>query len=127
MHRQVSRSVLTWFSNNKLRSIKYLLIVVLALVALPSRTFGQNGTVVGTVTDPQGGVVAGVTITITNTDTGLVKTFTTNESGAYVAPDLNIGRYNIKASASGFKVAEQKDLKLQVGDRLRIDFQMAMG
>src|SRR5512147_1128659 len=98
MYLQASRSVLSWFRSTKLGNIKYLLIAVLALVALPSRTFGQNGTVVGTVTDPQGGVVAGVTITITNLETGVVKTFTTNESGAYVA-ELNIGRYNVKASA----------------------------
>ena len=127
MFSKASSSVLSQFSNSKLSILKYLLIVVLALVAMPSRTFGQNATVVGTVTDPQGGVVAGVTVTITSLETGAVKTIQTNESGSYVVPDLPIGRYNIKASASGFKVAEQKDVKLQVGDRLRIDFQMAMG
>jgi len=56
-----------------------------------------------------------------------VKTFTTNESGQYVAPDLAIGHYSIKANAAGFKVVEQKDVTLTVGDRLRIDFQMAVG
>ncbi len=127
MFSKASSTVLSQFSNSKLSILKYLLIVALALVALPSRTFGQNATVVGTVTDPQGGVVAGVTVTITSLETGAVKTIQTNESGSYVVPDLPIGRYNVKASASGFKVAEQKDVKLQVGDRLRIDFQMAMG
>jgi Carboxypeptidase regulatory-like domain len=111
----------------KIQNLKYLFLLILALVALPSRSFGQNATVVGTVSDPSGGVVAGVTITITNAETGAVKTFTTNESGQYVIPDLPIGHYGIKASASGFKVVEQKDVTLTVGDRLRIDFQMAVG
>jgi len=115
------------FSSLNTRNLKYLLLLILALVALPSRTFGQNATVVGTVTDPSGGVVAGVTITITSAETGAVKTITTNESGQYVIPDLPIGHYNIKASANGFKVAEKKEVTLTVGDRLRIDFQMAVG
>src|SRR5256885_1757188 len=112
---------------SKLDNLKYLLLLAAVLVAMPSRTFGQNATVVGTVTDPSGGSVAGVTITITSASTGAVKTFTTNESGQYVAPDLAIGHYSIKANAAGFKVVEQKDVTLTVGDRLRIDSQMAVG
>src|SRR5438128_741293 len=127
MYLHASRFISSLLQTSKLGNFKYLLLLVVALVALPSRSFGQNATVVGTVTDPSGGVVAGVTITITNAETGAVKTFATNESGQYVAPDLVIGHYNIKASASGFKVVEQKDVTLTVGDRLRIDFQMAVG
>jgi hypothetical protein len=96
-------------------------------VALPSRTFGQTATIVGTVTDPQGGAVAGVTITLTNTETASVKTLTTNDAGQYVSPDLILGHYTVRASANGFKASERKDIVLQVGDRLRIDFQMALG
>jgi hypothetical protein len=88
---------------------------------------GQTATIVGTVTDPQGGAVAGVTVTITNSETSAVRTLTTNESGQYVAPDLILGHYSVKASSSGFKVAERKDIVLQVGDRLRVDFQMVIG
>src|SRR6184192_3656306 len=127
MYLQTSKIFSRFLLASKLGNFKYLLLLVVALVALPSCTFGQNATVVGTVTDPSGGVVAGVTITITSASTGAVKTFTTNESGQYVAPDLAIGHYNIKANAAGFKVVEQKDVTLTVGDRLRIDFQMAVG
>ena len=42
-------------------------------------------------------------------------------------PDLHIGHYNVKAEATGFKLAEQKGLVLQVGDRARVDFQMQVG
>jgi len=51
----------------------------------------------------------------------------TGDSGQYVLPDLKIGHYDAKAEASGFKIAEQKGLVLQVGDRARIDFQMQLG
>ena len=82
---------------------------------------------VGTVTDPSGSVIANVKITITNAETGLTHTITTNESGQYVVPDLRIGHYNVKAEATGFKVAERKGILLQVGDRVRLDFQMQVG
>jgi len=127
MYLQTSKILSRLLHASKLSNFKYLFLLVVALVALPSRCFGQSATVVGTVTDPSGGVVASVTITITSASTGAVKTFTTNESGQYVAPDLAIGHYSIKANAVGFKVVEQKDVTLTVGDRLRIDFQMAVG
>ena len=47
-------------------------------------------------------------------------------NGEYT-PDLQIGHYKIKAEASGFKAAEQKDIVLTVGDRVRTDFQMQIG
>src|SRR5262252_5396085 len=114
------------FNSSSAKYLKYLFLL-LVFAALPSRTFGQTATIVGTVTDPQGGAVAGVTITMTNAETASVKTLTTNESGQYVAPDLILGHYTVKATANGFKASERKDVNLQVGDRLRIDFQMAMG
>src|SRR5215475_313041 len=127
MYLKASKLVRRLSSFSKLNNLKYLLPLLLIAFALPTRTLAQNATVVGTVTDPSGGVVTGVTITITNTETGAVKTFTTNDTGQYVVPDMPIGHYNVKASATGFKVAERKDVTLTVGDRLRLDFQMAMG
>ena len=68
------------FHSSSAKYLKYLFLL-LVFVALPSRTFGQTATIVGTVTDPQGGAVAGVTITLTNTETASVKTLTTNDAG----------------------------------------------
>ena len=106
---------------------RYLLVLVVLLAGLPFRAFAQDATVVGTVTDQSGSVMANVKITITNAETSLARTITTNDSGQYVAVDLRIGHYSVKAEASGFKVAEQKGLVLNVGDRRRVDFQMALG
>src|ERR1700752_1914358 len=106
--------------------LKYLPLLLL-LILMPCVSFAQNATIVGTVTDPSGAVMPNVNVTVTNPATGWTRAFPTNDSGQYVAPDVQIGHYNIRAEASGFKVSEQKDVLLQVGDRLRIDFQMKVG
>jgi hypothetical protein len=88
---------------------------------------GQQATLVGTVTDSSGAALPNVNITITNLESGVARSIQTSAGGQYVVPDLNIGRYSVKAQAAGFKAAEQKNVVLQVGDRDRIDFQMEVG
>ena len=100
----------------------FLFILVAALY-----TFGQEATIVGTVTDPSGAFVANAAITITDHETGQARHYTTGGQGEYVAPDIHIGHYTVRAEAKGFKSAERKDLALQVGDRARVDFQMQVG
>ncbi|HYT18713.1 MAG TPA: carboxypeptidase-like regulatory domain-containing protein [Candidatus Polarisedimenticolia bacterium] len=107
--------------------LSHALLLCMLVFGTAAQTFGQNATIVGTVTDPSGSVIANVRITVTHVETNLTHTFTSNEAGQYVAVDLPVGHYNIKAEASGFKVAEQKGLVLQVGDRTRVDFQMSLG
>jgi hypothetical protein len=96
--------------------------MMLAAVAV-----GQEATILGTVTDPSGAAVPNATITLTNLDTGVERTLPSNGEGQYVAPDLHIGRYTVRANATGFKVAEQKNVTLAVGDRSRIDFKLQVG
>jgi hypothetical protein len=57
----------------------------------------------GTVTDPTGAVVPKAQVTVTNTQTGVVSTTTSNDSGDYIFPALPIGTYSINVSAPGFK------------------------
>jgi len=89
--------------------------------------FGQEATIVGTVSDPSGSVVPNVTITMTNTSTGQTRRLVSNEAGQYVAPGLDVGTYDVKAEASGFKTAERKNIILNVNDRTRVDFVMEVG
>jgi len=120
---EVVRSVAHVLRSN----VRYLWILCLLLAGLPFLAAAQEATIVGTVTDPAGSVVPNVTITVTNTGTGYVRTFTTNDVGQYVAPSLPIGKYDLKAESSGFKIEESKGVVLNVNDRTRIDFQMKMG
>jgi len=106
--------------------VKFLLCCIF-LAIFATAAFAQEATIVGTVTDPSGAAVANANITITNNDTGVQRTLPSNGDGQYVAPDLHIGNYTVRATASGFKVAEQKGITLNVGDRTRIDFKLLVG
>jgi carboxypeptidase family protein len=108
-------------------AVRHALLLAVLLLGLPFVAFGQDATIVGTVTDPSGASVPNVKITVTNSEMGLTHTVATSDAGQYVIPELKIGHYDAKAEASGFKVAERKGIVLQVGDRQRIDFQMQMG
>src|SRR5438270_2979617 len=112
----------------KNRSLRCLAVFfTLLLGVFVAQAVAQEATIVGTVTDPSGAAVPNVTITITNSDTGQVRKLSTNADGQYVAPDLRIGHYAIRAEAAGFKAVEQKDVVLAVGDRSRFDFKLAVG
>src|SRR5262249_4031260 len=104
-------------------------VVLLAalIVLFAAQGLAQEATIVGTVTDPTGAAVPNVNITVTSNDTGLSRTLTSSSDGQYVVPDLRIGSYTVRASASGFKLAEQKNIVLQVNDRTRIDFKLQVG
>jgi hypothetical protein len=106
---------------------RFLFVLLAALIGFSASTFAQQATIVGTVTDPSGASVPNVAVSITNIDTGWNRVFPTNDAGQFVAVDLQIGHYDVKATASGFKAAEQKSVVLNVGDRIRVDFQMQMG
>ena len=106
---------------------RYTLVALAAAFCLSTIASAQQATIVGTVTDPRGAALPNVNITATNLESGVAKKIQTNGAGQYVIPDLNIGRYSVKAEATGFKASEQKDMALQVGDRARVDFQMQVG
>lgn len=112
------------FNNHTVR-----LICILSLLLLVGsfQALAQEATLLGTVTDPSGAAVPNVSVTITNADTGTVTHLTTNDVGQYVAPDLQIGHYTVQARSANFKLAEQKGIVLQVGDRHRADFQLQLG
>jgi hypothetical protein len=106
---------------------RHVALLCALILGVSFQAFAQEATIVGTVTDPSGSVIANAKITAKNVETGLVHTISTNEAGQYALPDIHIGHYDLKAEAGGFKVAEQKNILLQVGDRARVDFQMQVG
>ena len=105
----------------------HLLTFFVLLLGFCSVAFGQEATIVGTVTDPSGSVVPNVTVTAVQTATGDVRTTTSNDAGQYTLPGLQIGPYSVKANAAGFAVAQKTGVVLNVGDRARIDFDMKVG
>src|SRR2546426_3676549 len=86
--------------------------IVFALLSA-SAVFAQNAQLGGIVTDPSGALIPGVTITATNTDTGVSTTTVTNESGAYTFPSLQPGRsYSVSASLPGFQTTTFTNIDL---------------
>ena len=69
----------------------------------------------GTVRDQGGLALPGVTVTVTQTDTGLTRTAVTDETGSYVLQNLPIGPYRFEAGLQGFRTYEQTGIVLQVG------------
>ena len=81
----------------------------------------------GTVSDSSGAVLPKATVTIENLDTHDARSVTTNESGEFALTFLQIGNYNLRVNAAGFKEFSVPLLSLNSGDRKRLDAQMSVG
>ncbi len=108
--------------------MRALLLFLLCLVSFrPS--FGQavTGTLLGTVNDASGAVVANAQITLVQKETGEERTVKTNESGNYNVPDLPPGTYTITVVSSGFKTEKRENIQLQTNTSTRVDVDLAAG
>ncbi len=105
--------------------IKVLLAVLLFAVS----AFAQRdlGTIVGTVTDPQGGVIANAKITITEDATGLTYEVVSSSTGDFLRPALKAGTYTVTAEAPGFRRVAQKNVVLVGGDRVGVPLTLPVG
>ncbi len=108
---------------------KFVVAIALALMAGPAFAQSQaaNGSIEGTVADTQGGVLPGVTVVITNLNTGLERTLVTNEQGLFRAPLLPLGSYRVVAELQGFKKAQRDNLGLSVGETAVVNVTMEVG
>lgn len=86
--------------------------------------FGQNGTIVGHVTDPQGNTVAGAAVHVASVSTDLKKDTQTDASGAYSVPDLPPGDYLVVVDAQGFDTLTSDAKTLAAGQSLSFDLQL---
>ncbi|MGC2694967.1 MAG: TonB-dependent receptor [Candidatus Angelobacter sp.] len=101
-------------------------ILLLCLsAALSAQTF--RGGVQGTVTDSSGAAVPGAEVTVKSTDTGLVRTVTTNDQGDFLFTELPLGTYSVSASKSGFGTKVTNGITVAVSVNTRADVQLAPG
>jgi hypothetical protein len=100
----------------------------LALTApLRAQSTAANGSIEGTISDASGGVLPGVTVTITNVETGAERSVVTNERGLYRAPLLPLGTYTVLAELQGFKKFEQTGVQLSVGQTQVVNATLSVG
>jgi hypothetical protein len=86
-----------------------------------------EGRILGTVNDSSGASVAGAKVQITNTGTGISRTLQSNETGEFVAPNLEPGLYTVTVESSGFKKVQRGGIRLEVGKDARIDITLVPG
>lgn len=103
-----------------------ILVAALFLSALVQAQ-DTRGRIVGRVVDPSGSATPNVLVSLTNNETAVKVSATTNDAGAYELAYLQPGIYTLSASAPGFKTYERKDLQVRVGDRLAIDITFEVG
>ena len=112
---------------------RYLVILAAAaasaLAAPPAgaQSNAINGAIEGTLKDVSGGLMPGVTVTVTNLDNGAVTVRVTNAQGLYRAPLLPLGTYRVSAELPGFKKFEQTGIRLQAGDSVVLDITLEVG
>jgi hypothetical protein len=111
--------------------IKFTKALLMASLILMSVAFVNaqitTGSVSGSITDPKGAVVPGATVTIKNTESGVERTATTNESGAFTIPQVNPGTYAVTIVASGFKKVSVPDAKVSVAQDTTLTLQLEVG
>lgn len=104
------------------RCVKFAaMLAIFLLTALPSFAQINQGEILGTVVDTSGAVLPNATVAITNTQTNVSRTVTTDNAGAYALPDLPPGIYTVQVSLKGFQTAVHSSIEVGVGKQLRID------
>jgi hypothetical protein len=108
--------------------MRVLVIALACVLGLSTAVAGQSfqGGVRGTVKDSQG-VVPGVTVTLTNQESGVPRDTTTNATGEYSFPGVVPGVYTVRASVVGFKTFERQDLRVGTQQFLVLDIVLEVG
>ena len=106
---------------------RILAFVAAVVVATAGHGWAQEttGSIAGRVSDPQGLAVPGATVTITGPQGS--QTFTADAEGRFNAPFLIPGTYSVRAELQGFKVVEQRNVVVRLGQRVELPVTMEVG
>lgn len=102
----------------------FLLLVPVFVLAQSQAT---TGTVQGSVSDPNGAVVSGATVTVRNMETGFERAVTSNSDGFFTAPLLPLGKYRVTTNASGFSTSVLENVAVTVGQTLALNISLKVG
>jgi hypothetical protein len=102
-------------------------LLILAATAAPFGAQDIRGSIAGTVTDKSGGVLPGVTVTVTNAATRVSQVVVTDAKGLYRVLYLNPGAYTVEISLNGFKKVQRTGYEVRVGETLQADVALEPG
>ena len=103
------------------------LLVTVALFSQATLFADVTGSILGTVTDSSGAVIAGATVVVTNESTNLTAQAITDGQGQYRILAIPIGSYRVEASVAGFRKEIQTGVVLTVNEQREISFQLKVG
>jgi len=111
-----------------LRTLLFAGAAIAALLTTPEASAQDSrGVILGTLSDATGGLLPGVSVSVTNEGTNVSVNLVTDARGAYQARNLNSGTYSVTAKLDGFKTAVRKGIVLTVGDAIPIDLVLSPG
>ena len=102
-------------------------LLMVATAAPAALAQSVSGTILGTVTDSSGAIVAGAKVTIINEGTALTRTVTSDANGEYTAPSLPTGHYTVMSEMTGFKALALSNIEVGVDQRVRINLKLDVG
>ncbi len=110
----------------------YLVFWLVCICALPfaARTSSAQqdaGGITGTVQDKSGAIIPNATVTLTNTDTGLVLKTKSNGNGIYTFSPIRIGNYSVSAVSKGFQTTDQKNIHIDLQEQLNLPLTLLPG
>ena len=93
--------------------------------AIPLQAQSNQGTIVGTVKDPNDALVKDAKVTITNRATGETREATSNDEGNFTIPNLEPGRYRVAVEAAGFQTVTYEEVTVETGSRVPLETKFA--
>src|SRR5947209_8302316 len=101
--------------------------VLFFVLSTPAFAQSSNASLGGTVSDVTGALIPGVTVTATNTGTGIVNTVLSNETGTYQFPPLQPGTYKVSGELAGFRTQTYNEVVLGISQQVRLNFTLQVG
>src|SRR5579863_2203713 len=98
--------------------------IVLIFLKLAQGQGETTSAIVGAVFDPAGAAISGAIVTVTNVENGLKRSVRTDDDGRFSFPQLNPGRYSVKAEAERFEPQQNNSVSAQLGQKQTVDFKL---
>jgi hypothetical protein len=111
----------------RLRIVTFFSSLLVLLPAISASAQAVYGSIAGTVIDPSGGALPGVTVTVTSVERKTSDTVVTNETGRYVKERLLPGTYEVKVELTGFKQQVYPTIQVNVDTQTTLDVKLQVG